>query len=461
MLLTQSVSGQAKPWRIGDSQQRAIARLFDRWNDPDSPGAVVGVIKRGELVHCEAFGSEDPNTQRPLTKNSVFYLASNSKQFTAAAIAILASQNRLSLDDDVRKWIPELAKVTPPIKISDLVHHSSGVRDYGIMRFMRNETFNQQFGNQQTIELLARQQGVNFAAGAQYAYSNSNYVLLSEVVTRASKQSLKQFSREAIFSPLGMSGAQWLPAKNIREKVASFVVNETSKDYKRVTVEFDGHGDGNLWAAVSDLARWDGAFYRTDNLGATTRSMLQQGKLSNGKPIPYGFGLSRSEWMGLTTWSHGGAMFGYRSSILRIPDQDICVVVLANASDVDAESLSQSVARIALRLAIAPREPDKTPSVAQVARTSTDLEITKYAGRFYSRELDTHWDLVIENGKLSTELCNFELCFETIAKGQFKHDLFHIAFVESHRAIDKRHNTFLVHCDSAVGIRFERVASTP
>ena len=480
ILVSQCAHGQTKHWSIDDTKRSTISNLLQTSKLPSTAGAVVGIARRGHLEFFRAFGSASRDKPSLITPQSVFYVASNAKQFTATAISILAQREKLQLEDDIRKWLPEFPTVSPAITIRDLIHHTSGIRDYGQLRFMRGETFHQHFDNRATIALLARQQGVNFPAASRFAYCNSNYVVLAEIVERVSGQSLKDFSTRHIFSPLAMSNTQWMAAAPIREESASFVFAESGEP-RRVPVRFDGYGDGNLWTTVPDIARWDGAFYRQDSLGAATRALLQQGKLADGQSIAYGFGLVRGEHLGLTTWSHGGALFGYRSSILRIPACEMCVVVLSNASSIDAESLSLKIADIAIGLP--PSSEVKESNVpssppGDIRRHKSELETLgpkasrkaswphRYAGRFYSNELDTYWDISIEEGNLTTERCGYKLIFAMEEDYRFHHALFDLVF-HDRKAVGgqgehhghTRQDAFTVHSPTASGIRFERVAA--
>jgi len=177
-----------------------VDKLFAQWDKPDSPGCSIGVIKDGKLVYKRGYGSANLDYSVPLTSDSVFYIASTSKQFTAASILLLVRSGKISLDDDIRKYFPELPRYEAPVTVNHLIHHTSGVRDYLELMGMAGRKMDEPFGNEEAVELIARQKGLNFKPGEKFSYSNSNYVLMAEIVRRASGKSLREFVDENIFA---------------------------------------------------------------------------------------------------------------------------------------------------------------------------------------------------------------------------------------------------------------------
>jgi CubicO group peptidase (beta-lactamase class C family) len=239
-----------------------VDKLFAQWDKPDSPGCALGVIKGGKLVYKRGYGSANLDYNAPLTSESVFYIASTSKQFTAASILLLVRRGAISLDDDIRKYFPELPKYEAPITVKHLVHHTSGVRDYLELMGMADRRMDGPFGNEVAVELIARQKGLNFKPGERFLYSNSNYVLMAEIVRRASGKSLREFADENIFRPLGMTNTHFnddLTAV-VKNRVVSYAPISPGR-FRQFVKTIEAMGDGNLLTTVEDLAKWDQNFY--------------------------------------------------------------------------------------------------------------------------------------------------------------------------------------------------------
>jgi CubicO group peptidase (beta-lactamase class C family) len=239
-----------------------VDKLFAQWDKPDSPGCALGVIKGGKLVYKCGYGSANLDYNAPLTSESVFYIASTSKQFTAASILLLVRRGAISLDDDIRKYFPELPKYEAPITVKHLVHHTSGVRDYLELMGMADRRTDGPFGNEVAVELIARQKGLNFKPGEKFLYSNSNYVLMAEIVRRASGKSLREFADENIFRPLGMTNTHFnddLTAV-VKNRVVSYAPISPGR-FRQFVKTIEAMGDGNLLTTVEDLAKWDQNFY--------------------------------------------------------------------------------------------------------------------------------------------------------------------------------------------------------
>jgi len=320
----------------------------------DAPGAAVVVIQDGKIRHRKGYGLADLETRAPVRPETPFYLASVSKQFTAMGIMLLAEQGRLSYDDPVRKYFPELPAYADGITLRHLLHHTSGFPDYLNDRMVEDAT---DFTNQQVLELMEHLKGLEFAPGERWDYSNSGYILLAMTVARASGQPFHRFMQEHVFRPLGMTSTRVYdeskPAIPNRARAYSREGNAfTLNDYHLLTA-----GDGGTFSTAEDLAHWDRALY-TEKLvkAATLRQAFTSGKLNNGKECGYGFGWSVGTFRGLRTVSHGGGLGGFRTFILRFPDQQLSVIVLSNNGTFNSGATSYQIAEIYLSDRMAPRE---------------------------------------------------------------------------------------------------------
>jgi CubicO group peptidase (beta-lactamase class C family) len=330
-------------------QQAATDALFASCDRPDSPGCVVGVLQDGELRYARGYGSADLDHETPLGPDSVFYIASVAKQFTAAAIARLAADGALALDDPLRGHLPELP-ATPydGVTLRHALHHTSGIRDYLTLRQLSGRSFEDWFDNAWALDMIARQRALNFAPGAEFNYSNSNYVLLAEVVARVAGMTLQAFCQRHFFDPLGMTRSQWgvEPHRVIPGRVTSYA-HERDIGYRRMIQNFSAIGDGNLLTTVCDLARWDAAFYdRAATWRPMIERMLARGALNDGTTIAYAGGLGHGTYRELPTVHHGGGMLGFRTFMLRLPTVRFTAIVLANHANENAQARAEQLADI-------------------------------------------------------------------------------------------------------------------
>jgi CubicO group peptidase (beta-lactamase class C family) len=188
-----------------DSRSAQVDQLLAQWNGSDTPGAAVAVAREGEVLHIGTYGVRDVGTGEPITRDTAFYIASTSKQFTAACIAHLAQSGELSLDDDVRKYVPELPDYGDTITVRHLLTHRSGLRDFLELMIFAGWDMDAEHDEQRALALICRQKELNFRPGSDFGYSNSGYFLLSEIVHRVSGSSLREYAEEKVFAPLGMN----------------------------------------------------------------------------------------------------------------------------------------------------------------------------------------------------------------------------------------------------------------
>src|SRR5438132_6522627 len=273
-----------------------VDRLFARWAKPDSPGCAVAIIKDGQIIYKHGYGVADLEHNVPITSTTVFDIGSISKQFTAMSIGLLAKQGKLSLDDDIRKYIPEIPNYGTPITIRHLIYHTSGIRDYLPLMALAGMPSENYYAYKQMLDLLARQKQLNFKPGDEHLYSNSGYLLLAQIVKKASGKSLREFADDNIFKPLGMNKTGFVDDHTliVMNRATGFTPKEDGSGYQRNISFFDLVGDGGLMTTVEDLFLWDENFYE-NKVGGGGRELINQvltpGKLNNGKTLDYAYGL--------------------------------------------------------------------------------------------------------------------------------------------------------------------------
>ena len=349
----------------------AVDQLFAQWAGPDSPGASIAIIENGKIIYSQGYGAANLEYGVPNSPATVFPLASVSKQFTAFAIYLLVQDGKLSLDDDVRKYLPKLHDFGKVITIRQLLHHTSGVRDHWNLLILAGWRPEDQITDDDVARLLFRQAELNFAPGDRFLYSSSGYTLLAMVVKQVSGKTLPEFAKERIFDPLGMAHTHFQDDYGIvvKDRAYSYARQPDGK-YQYVALS----SSSSLFSTVGDLARWDENFYTGEVGGpALLAQMQEKGKLNNGNEIDYASGLEIGKYRGLRTVEHAGGDAAYRTNILRFPDQRFSVVVLANAGDVNATALSFKIADIYLEDRLQPT-PDK-PSLGDKPEVTIDPKV--------------------------------------------------------------------------------------
>jgi CubicO group peptidase (beta-lactamase class C family) len=349
LLVHLALPGPATAQAPPDASMR-VDEIFAPWSSVTSAGCAVGVEENGLIVLERAYGMADLEHDVPNTPGSIFEGGSLSKQFTAAAVVLLALDGKLSLDDDVRKYIPEVPDYGTPITLRHMMTHTSGLRDWGSVAAISGwDRERKRHTHADVLDIVSRQSALNFTPGHEYSYSNTGYNLLAMVVTRVSGMPFADFSRERIFSPLGLTHTQWRDDPRRIVKGRSNAYNATRDGFEiNQPIEYV-HGNGGILTTVGDLLLWNRAL--TDGrLGGSkfVRMMHRQGRLNDGSIIRYAGGLVVGESFGVPSITHTGSTAGYRAFIGRYPDQQLSVAMLCNASNVPTGATGGRVARVFL-----------------------------------------------------------------------------------------------------------------
>ena len=345
------VSAQSQP---GDKEEQ-VDKLFAPWSKPDVPGAAVAVVLDGKPVLVKGYGCADLEHGDPVTPKTLFNAASLAKQFTAFAVLMLAGQKKLSLDDDVRAYIPEFPDFGRRISVSNLLHHTSGLRDWGGLIQMSGGRMDDVVTSRMILKLVSRQKELNFPPGTEYAYSNAGYVVLAEVVARAGGQSFKDWTRANIFVPLKMEGTTF--RDDLTESIpgAAFSYERRSDGrFERALDNEAAPGPGSLLISAEDMARWLAASQSRTPGEETWTNMAEPGKLADGRPLNYAAGLIVGSYRGLPILHHSGRWAGFRGETVFFPDERMAIAVLTNNFGIDPTKLSRRVADIYLEGRLGP-----------------------------------------------------------------------------------------------------------
>jgi CubicO group peptidase (beta-lactamase class C family) len=386
--------------RAQDVPNQKVDEIFSVYDKPGSPGCSLGVIRDGEFVYRKAYGLASLELAVPLSSQSVFYMASVSKQFTAASVVLAAEQGYLSLDDDVRKYIPELPDYGHVITLRHMINHTSGLRDFIELLILSGHDRVDFNSPEEIFKIVVRQKGLNNIPGEEWIYSNTNYFLLGMVLKRATKKSLREFAAENIFKPLGMSHTLFYDDNTLVVPGRVPAYDSSPHDSFRVdwSTTFALVGSGGLMTSVDDLLLWDRNFY-TNRLGKGT--LIQQlqtpGVLNNGNKIGYSMGLFLGNYRGLSIVEHSGGTFGYSTEILRFPEQKFTVICLCNIIAVPA-NLARKVADVYLADQLQPGASALNPP-----RNENLPEPAEFAGKYLDHRTHMMYTFTASNGDLMAD----------------------------------------------------------
>jgi len=381
-----------------DVPAQKIDQIFAAYNKPGSPGCSLGVVRDGEFIYRKAYGLASLELGVPLSSQSVFYLASVSKQFTAAAVVLAAEQGYLSLDDDVRKYIPELPDYGHVITPRQMIHQTSGLRDFFSLIYLSGHDPADFNSPEDIFKIIVRQKGLNNVPGDEWVYSNTNYFLLGMLVQRATKKSLAEFAAENIFKPLGMSHTLFYDdhTRVVPGRVAAYDPAAHGGFGVDWSTTFALVGSGGLMSNVDDLLLWDRNFY-VDRLGKgkLVKELQTPGVLNDGHQISYAMGLDLGSYRGLPTVEHSGGTFGYRTEILRFPEQKFSVICLCNLANAAPGNRARDVADLYLAEKL-------QPVASELGATSKESlpDPAAFAGKYLDTRKHFLYTFTASNGNL-------------------------------------------------------------
>jgi CubicO group peptidase (beta-lactamase class C family) len=465
------ISSQSAPpaWRTG------VDKVFATWDTRDSPGCALGIYKDGAILYERGYGMADLEHDVPISPDTPFYIGSVSKQFTAFAAALAIQQGKLGADDSIRKYLPELPEYANAITVRQLVHHTSGFRDFYTLLSIAGRRQDELYDNLAVLRLTARQKALNFAPGSDYLYSNTGYALLALSVGRATGTSFGAFVDANIFAPLGM------PSSHVHDDDARLVKGR-AYGYSRVggTLRLDTPagervGAGGVFSTIRDLLKWDENFY-TARVGG--RALIEQvqtaGRLSDGRPLTYAWGLQVGGYRGQPIVEHGGSLGGYRAHLMRFPDRHVSVACLCNLGSIAPGTLARRVADIVIGdaftiAASAPAAAQGAPAAAggrgaapgtasgAAAPAAGSSPSAAYAGKYYSDEIETTFTVMIKDGRLMVqrETDSAPVVVQPAA-GAGDEYRFSGMTLRFERAADGAPGAIVVDAGRVVGIRFVR-----
>ena len=391
--------------------------LFALMDQIDTPGAAVAIVRGDSVQFAKGYGIADLEHDIPVTPNTVFMAASVSKQFTAYGIALLANQGKISLDDPVTDYIPELPNFQYPMTIRHLVHHTSGLRDEFSLLALAGYRMDDVITKDDILRLIYQQKDLNFDPGERYMYSNSGYTLIAEIITRVSGQSFRDWMHENLFRPLGMTRSQFRSERGqMIENVASGYIT-ASDGYKAQRVNYSSVGASGLYTTALDLGRWLIALKRGDVGGVETRDLVHsRGILSDGDTLTYAFGISHGWFRGTRSIGHSGSHRGYRTWAGRFPEYDLGIAVLGNLEEFNPSNMAQKIAAFFIE----------------------EKNLGAYEGTYHSRELGSTIYISIRSDTLRVRSRRGELAtLSRTGRDSFSSDTWYMNSFEFKREDDR------------------------
>lgn len=460
-----AASGAVAAHRPSDIEHRpsvdAIDALFATYARAGSPGCAVGVFQNGAIAYAKGYGTASIEHDMPITADTVFYAGSVSKQFTAMAAALAIRQGKLSYDDSIRKHLPELPAYAERIKVSHLLHHTSGLRDYNTLLAVAGRRDEDAWDNAAVLRITARQKGLNFEPGAEYLYSNTGYTLLASIVERATGTKFAAYADEQIFKPLGMTASHF--HTDARRLVKGRALGYGGRDgaWTMDTPINERAGAGGLYTTITELQKWDENFYSGKVGGMAILKQLQtRAVLNDGTTIGYAWGLQIGEYGGLPIVEHSGSLGGYRAHIFRVPSEHTSVALLCNVSAVNTSVLARQVVNIVLKrrlTAPAATAGGVAGSVPGRAPDSTTATANRdYAGTFYSDELEVLFTVTARGDELLLQRPNDAAPTVLRPDGPPDHFTFRGYTVTFVRDSGRRVTGFTVDAGRVRGLVFER-----
>ena len=386
-----------------------IEQLFNRYK-PDIPGCQFVISRNGRIIFSKAYGMADLEHNAPLTAQSPIEIGSVSKQFTAACILLLEQQGKLSLDDDIRKYIPELPDYGAKITLRSMIHHLSGLKDWEAIVTLAGEPVGTRvYDNEDVLDILCRQRSLNNKPGDEYLYSNSNYNLLAIVVKRASGMDLAEYSRKYIFKPAGMTHTRW--RTDFREVVPGRAIAYGYTNDNQYVTDMpleDAYGNGGLLTTAEDLTAWNN-YYWAGKLGfpSLLSKQLAPGRLNSGDTTTFAAGFERDTYKGWEKIGMGGRTEGYGCGLIYLPELRLSIAAITNTS----RNMGNQIDEV-MDLLIKEKPgsaPVTAPSAKRAGVAVKATILNRYTGWYKNARSGDPLKLYLKDGKLAVSNAGFRM----------------------------------------------------
>lgn len=385
---------------FAQQKDHRLDSLFQDWNKENHPGGAVAVMEKGNLIFSKAYGLASMEYEIPNYPSTIFNIGSVSKQFTALGIVLLDLEGKLSVDDEVRKHLPEIPDFGKPITIKHLLHHTSGMRSLHDMLGLAGWRSDDSRTNEDLLRFMSKQKELNFAPGDEHLYCNTGYILMAEIIEKVTGETFPLWSKRNIFEPLGMSSSY------VEDDYSRIVANNATS-YSRNTdgftraVEYWGYvGSGNMHATTIDLLTYLANYHHPkEGWEEAFKKMRTLAVLNNGDTLDYAFGVKLDKYNNESRVQHGGSIGGFRAFIASYPDRELDIVVVSNFSTAAPNTKADQILDILLnKPAVEKKWSISPPSLKKETYTSDNP--SEYKGKYYSEELESTYEILSDGKKL-------------------------------------------------------------
>ncbi|WP_069131684.1 serine hydrolase domain-containing protein [Rhodohalobacter halophilus] len=380
--LSVNLNAQSVPIDFSRVDTAEVDSIFSDYTI-DTPGCALGVTHQGSLIYSKGYGMANMDYGIPIQPDSKFMIASISKQFAAAALLMMEQEGLLDLDENLQTYIPELPDYEIPITSRQMIHHTSGMRDLFSLLALNDVGLDNTTTPEATFELLTRISRLNTEPNTKYNYSNSTYFLMSVLVENLTGKTLREYTKEHFFDPIGMDDTHFHDDTGMIVKNRAESYRPTGNGVGRFYRDnLDRVGARGLFTTIEDFAKWDANFLENrSNLENFREKMLSVGVFNDGTEMDYAAGIRLSEYRKIDTFGHGGNYMGFRTNYMHFPDYELGIIVFCNRSNISPAAHSREVADVYLRDAYS--------------------EIfNEYVGEYHNDSFRTSFDVISEDGKL-------------------------------------------------------------
>ena len=419
-----------------ETKTAEIDQLFQAWNQPNHPGGSIGVMKNGNLIYSKAFGLASLEYTIPNEPNTIYNIASVSKQFTSMGILLLEKEGKLSIDEDIRTYLPDLPDFEEKVTLRHCMHHTSGMRSLHALLGMAGWRDDDSRTNADLYRFMKQQKDLNFKPGAEYLYCNTGYMLMADIIERLTGEKFVDWMQKNVFDPLAMKDTYVEDQYNrVMPNNATSYSGSKEKGFAR-EIEYWGYvGSGNIHSTTQDLLNWMHNYHQPKTGWEDLFTRMQTvDVLNNGDTLYYAFGVDTKTYKGEKKIGHGGSIGGFRSNLVTFPEHDLEIAVLTNFSSANAGGKVNQIADILLDKEVTLSRNQPKPEPIDYLDFSVE-ELKAYVGTYYSPELDMYYHIRLVDNKLEgnqTRHGNFEI--KLLNKNNLQADLWAFKDIKIKRA---------------------------
>ena len=398
VLTISRTSSQSLP----DSIIYKIDNLFINWNNENSPGCAIGIVRNDSLIYAKGYGMANLEYGIPNTPETICYIASVSKQFTAYSIVLLARQGKLNLDDDIHKYLAWFPDLKEKITIRNLLNNTSGIREELQLLGISGTNIIDVIRRDHVIKVLSRQQSLDFKPGEQYRYSNSNFTLLAEIVRSVTGQSLRKFADSAIFKPLGMTHTLFFDdhTEIVKNRSYSYASSDSGR-FEKTTLNHSNVGSVGLLTNISDMSKWVINFYHPRAGDQKDIELLtRNAKLNTGQQLSYAAGIFSDTFKGWRQFSHSGSLNGFRAFISVLPDAKMGFIVISNLETLSPNGKVRDLIDLFIKDTIQNQIANKKEKALPSATLKNPSLMQKFLGNYISLQDGEQLSIEMKQEKL-------------------------------------------------------------